>query len=65
MVELNAFDVRMLDIRDWEVVCINSVNQFHMLLTYGNECFHRFLCDLRSLRRSTPTVVSRTLSPST
>lgn len=49
MVELNAFDVRMLDIRDWEVVCVNSVNQFHMLLTYGDERFHRFLCDLRSL----------------
>lgn len=49
-VDLRSFDVRMLDIRDWEVVCINSVNQFHQLLTWGDDRFHRFLCDLRSLR---------------
>ncbi|KAG0622126.1 hypothetical protein M758_3G073700 [Ceratodon purpureus] len=49
MCDLKAFDVRMVDIRDWEVVCINSVNQFHQLLTWGDDRFHRFLCDLRSL----------------
>ena len=48
-VDLKAFDVRMLDIREWEVVCINCVNQFHQLLALGNDRFHKFMCDLRSL----------------
>lgn len=47
--ELKSFDVRMLDIRDWEVLCINGVNQFHTLLAKGDDFFHRFLCGLRSL----------------
>lgn len=50
VVELKSFDVRMLDIRDWEIVCINAVNQFHTLLAWGTEFFHRFLCGLRSLQ---------------
>ncbi|XP_024388062.1 scarecrow-like protein 21 [Physcomitrium patens] len=55
VVDMKSFDVRLLDLRDWEVLCINSANQFHQLLTWGDERFHRFLCDLRSLN---PRVVA-------
>lgn len=48
--ELRSFDVRMLDIRDWEVLCINAVNQFHTLLAWGADFFHSFLCQLRTLQ---------------
>lgn len=48
-VDLKDFDLGLLDIREEEVICINSFSTLHQFLTVGDPQVHKFLSDLNSL----------------